>query len=101
MNSGTVNANRILPKTLVLTFSHAHQASECHDPQIAGSEHAPRYYHIRTPLTKGDVVMFRFDLEGYAYGASLPLDITWCGYNYTDGNLCQQVKKTEIQTKPT
>lgn len=37
MNSGTVNANRILPKTLVLTFSHAHQATECHDPQITGS----------------------------------------------------------------
>ena len=26
--------------------------------------------------------MYRFDLEGYAYGAALPIDITWWGYNY-------------------
>jgi hypothetical protein len=35
--------------------------------------------------------MYRFDLEGYAYGASQPLDITWCGYNYNDANIHQKV----------
>ena len=29
--------------------------------------------------------MFRYDLEGYGFGAPLPLDITWCGYNYING----------------
>lgn len=35
--------------------------------------------------------MFRYDLEGYAYGAKLPLDIIWCGYNIFDGLPTQQV----------
>ena len=26
--------------------------------------------------------MFRFDLNGYAYGIGKPLDVTWVGYNY-------------------
>ena len=28
--------------------------------------------------------MYRFDLEGYSFGSGTPLDITWCGYNYTN-----------------
>ena len=65
----------MVPKTRVLTFSHSAQGTKAHDPQIIGQEHAQRYYHIRTPLTKKDTVMFRYDLEGYGYGAPLPLDI--------------------------
>ena len=37
--------------------------------------------------------MYGFYLEGYAYGAALPIDITWCGYNYIDGTCLQQVNK--------
>ena len=37
--------------------------------------------------------MYRFDLEGYAFGAASPMDITWCGYNYIDGTCIQQVNK--------
>lgn len=39
------------------------------------------------------MVLYRFDLEGYAYGAALPIDITWCGYNYIDGQIHWQVNK--------
>jgi len=28
--------------------------------------------------------MYRFDLEGYAYGAAVPLDLVWVGYTYTN-----------------
>lgn len=35
--------------------------------------------------------MYRFDLEGYAYGAAQPLDITWCGYNFNDAKIYQKV----------
>ena len=86
-----VGPNNLIPKSLVKTFSHSSQASECQDSQIVGQQYSPKYYHIRTPLTKADSVMFRFDLEGYAYGAALPLDITWCGYNCTDNTIQQQV----------
>ena len=27
--------------------------------------------------------MFRFDLNGYAFGIGKPHDLTWVGYNYT------------------
>lgn len=77
----------MIPKTMVFKFSHALEAGNARDPQIVGQENADRYYHIRTPLKRNDLVMFRFDLEGYAYGASLPLDITWCGYNYDWGSV--------------
>jgi hypothetical protein len=36
--------------------------------------------------------MYRFDLEGYAFGAAQPLDLIWCGYNYhDDGKIHKQV----------
>jgi hypothetical protein len=35
--------------------------------------------------------MYRFDLEGYAYGAALPLDITWCGYNWPSNKIVSEV----------
>ena len=28
--------------------------------------------------------MYRFDLEGYAYGQGVPLDLVWTGYSYTN-----------------
>ena len=32
--------------------------------------------------------MYRYDLVGYAYGDSIPLDLTWVGYTYAgDGKL--------------
>lgn len=74
------------PKKLVMCLDHAKQAEEIHDIQQTGQEYAARYYHIFTPLKKSDLVMYRFDLEGYAYGAAQPLDITWCGYNYNAVN---------------
>lgn len=89
-STNKVGSNTVLPKTLVYTFSHSYQAEQCHDPQVIGSSYAERYYHIRTPLQKADLVMFRFDLEGYAYGASQPLDITWCGYNYENKEYIHQ-----------
>ncbi len=46
---------------------------------------ADRYYHIKTPLTRFDMVMYRYDLIGYSWGATIPLDITWCGYNFYNG----------------
>ncbi len=30
--------------------------------------------------------MYRYDLTGFAYGMSQPLDLTWIGYNYVHGN---------------
>jgi len=78
-------SGRYQPKSLVLTFSHAHQAARVGDIQVRGYEHANRYYHIITPLKNETCVMYRYRLEGYAYGCSKPLDIIWCGYTYIKG----------------
>ena len=68
-----------VPKTLVLTFDHCAQSLEALDPFIGTNK--PVYYHIVTPLQRGDHVMFRYDLVGFSYGAVQAMDITWCGYN--------------------
>lgn len=81
---------------LKLRYSHSLIPSKmlnANDPHIQGLEHAQRYYHIRDAIDKNDTVMYIFDLEWYAYGAALPIDITWCGYNYRDGQIHWQVNK--------
>ena len=46
------------------------------------------------PIDKNDTVMYRFDLEGYTYGAALPIDITWWDITiYIDGLIHRQVNK--------
>jgi len=55
---------------------------EFNGPTIRGQEHEPIFFHIRTPDKKYNSEMWRYDLKGYAYGASIPLDITWVGYYY-------------------
>ena len=47
-----------------------------------GQEWAPRYYHIRTPETRRNGEMYRYDLVGYSYGIGWPLNFTWVGYLY-------------------
>ena len=45
--------------------------------------------------------MYRFDLRGYSYGEGKPLDLTWTGSNYIDGDIVQAYEKnrnTEIMT---
>ena len=76
-------ANTVTPKTLVYNFDHcSFQQYDVHDPGQEDQHSAPRYYHIITPLKKTDRLMYRYDLTGYAYGLSRPLDILWIGYVY-------------------
>eukprot|EP01084_Bolivina_argentea_P188660 324704_1 len=84
-------SNIFQPETLVFTFSHVYQAKEAQDQQIKGFETANRYYHIQTSVKADSCVMYRFQLKGYAYGCSKPLDIIWCGYPYGDGKIVNQV----------
>ena len=53
------------PEQLVFTFSHSDQADEARDQEVAGFEHANRYYHIITPIEQSSTVMYRFQLKGY------------------------------------
>ena len=63
-------ASTVTPRTLVYNFDHcSYQQYDVHDPPQKGNERALRYYHIITPLKGGDLVMYRYDLIGYAYGA--------------------------------
>ena len=47
-----------------------------------GAKQQEVYYHIRTPEIKGCHEMYRYDLEGYFYGAAQPLSLTWVGFLY-------------------
>ena len=67
MGQGT---DQFVPNTLVLGIDHKSQEAELGDPAIPGETWAARVYHIKTPLTTGSLVMYRFSLIGYSYGAA-------------------------------
>ena len=51
---------------------------------VRGNEKDKVYVHIKTPLRDQSGEMWRFDVKGYAYFDSSPLDITWVGYLYNN-----------------
>ena len=85
INLGTpAYSDQFVPSTLVLAINHSGQAADLTDPQETGKEHEARFYHIKTPLAEGSLVMYRYSLLGYAFGACRPLDIVWVGYLYNN-----------------
>ena len=62
----------------VLAFTHPK------DGYAKGEEWAQRYYHIKTPVKKNSIEMWRYDLTGYSYGISKPISLTWVGYTFSE-----------------
>ena len=75
-------SNQFVADTLVLAIDHVSQARQLSDIEVRGQEWANRYYTIRTPLTAGSRVMYRYTMIGYSYGVAKPLDCVWVGYLY-------------------
>ncbi|MBF0299732.1 MAG: hypothetical protein HQK51_13490 [Oligoflexia bacterium] len=67
----------VVRRLSVLSFVHPEGASYPSGPD------AKAWYHILTPIRVKGSEMFRYDLHGYAYWDSYPIDLTWVGYAYS------------------
>lgn len=85
-----LTGNPIVRRENILSFQHPHGG------YTSGEEWTSRYYHIKVPEKRNCLQMYRYDLEGYAYGCARSLSFSWVGYLFSDGNLKQNFAHNNV-----